>query len=62
MKDIISAMMEEAAFDRSHGRCPSCKDRIHTDEFKDELSVKEFGISGLCQTCQDKIFEVTEVL
>ncbi len=25
-------------------------------DFKDELSEKEFGISGLCQTCQDGIF------
>ena len=24
--------------------------------FKDELSKKEFGISGFCQTCQDEIF------
>lgn len=26
------------------------------DEFTDELSRREFGISGACQTCQDKIF------
>ena len=25
-------------------------------DFKDELSKKEFGISGLCQACQDGIF------
>ncbi len=24
--------------------------------FRDELSAKEFDISGLCQTCQDKTF------
>lgn len=24
--------------------------------FRDELSVKEFGISGLCQACQDEVF------
>ena len=24
--------------------------------FRDELSRKEYGISGLCQTCQDSIF------
>ena len=27
-----------------------------TDGFRDELSAKEFTISGLCQKCQDKIF------
>jgi hypothetical protein len=25
-------------------------------EFKDALSVKEYGISGMCQECQDKTF------
>ena len=38
------------------GFCPFCKQPISSDEFKDELSVKEFKISGLCQKCQDKMF------
>lgn len=25
-------------------------------EFRDELSRKEFSISGICQKCQDKVF------
>jgi hypothetical protein len=25
-------------------------------EFRDELSRKEFGISGACQKCQDSVF------
>ena len=25
-------------------------------EFRDELSKKEYGISGLCQKCQDEVF------
>ncbi len=25
-------------------------------EFKDALSRKEYGLSGLCQACQDKVF------
>ena len=28
--------------------------------FKDELSVKEYLISTLCQKCQDDVFEETE--
>ena len=28
--------------------------------FRDELSRKEYGISGLCQGCQDGIFGVEE--
>ena len=34
--------------------CVSCNDTDVT--FKDELSVIEYSISGLCQTCQDSIF------
>lgn len=26
------------------------------NEFRDELSQREYGISGLCQACQDEIF------
>lgn len=27
-------------------------------KFRDELSVREYRISGLCQKCQDKVFGV----
>lgn len=36
--------------------CPFCGREVNVDEFKDELSVKEFIISGLCQRCQDEVF------
>lgn len=36
-------------------KCPICEGNII--EFKDELSKKEFKLSGMCQDCQDKIFE-----
>lgn len=34
--------------------CPSTK--IGRDDFRDDLSRKEYGISRLCQACQDSIF------
>ena len=34
--------------------CVVCKDKI--TEFKDEISMKEYQISGFCQKCQDKTF------
>ena len=34
--------------------CVSCKNPA--TQFRDEISRKEFTISGLCQTCQDQIF------
>lgn len=37
--------------------CPMCGKIINTsDEFRDELSRKEYSISGLCQNCQDAVF------
>lgn len=36
--------------------CVSCKGVAN--EFRDEVSKREFGISGLCQKCQDSIFGV----
>lgn len=38
-------------------KCPFCKESINMDKFKDILSRKEFSISGLCQDCQDGIFD-----
>ena len=38
------------------GVCPFCKRDITENEFKDEKSLREYRISGLCQRCQDKMF------
>jgi hypothetical protein len=35
-------------------KCLSCKE--DATEFKDNVSRKEFTISGLCQPCQDSVF------
>jgi len=40
------------------GCCPFCKDAVKVEDFRDELSRKEFNISGLCQKCQDEMFGV----
>lgn len=31
---------------------------ITENSFRDEISLKEYTISGLCQDCQDKVFGV----
>lgn len=41
-------------------KCPSCKKKIELYSFKDNLSIKEFEISGLCQKCQDIAFDSDE--
>ena len=38
------------------GDCPFSGCKVNKDEFRDELSRKEFEISGLCQACQDDVF------
>lgn len=42
----------------SEGICPlpDCHKPIYSSEFRDEISLREYRISGLCQACQDKIF------
>ena len=37
-------------------RCATCGNAVLLTSFKDELSLKEFHISGMCQYCQDDFF------
>jgi hypothetical protein len=39
---------------RSRGLCTTCGEPCHS--FRDPLSRKEYGISGMCQQCQDSVF------
>lgn len=45
--------------DQSSYECTVCPYVIRAPQshFKDELSKREFVISGLCQPCQDEIFK-----
>jgi len=42
-------------FDPRRGKCATCGEPV--GEFKDALSKKEYSISGMCQECQDSVFE-----
>jgi uncharacterized CHY-type Zn-finger protein len=35
-------------------KCVACGGEAR--EFRDELSAKEYSLSGMCQACQDKMF------
>lgn len=37
--------------------CPTCGTPVDEDQFRDQESRREFEISGLCQECQDDIFD-----
>jgi len=54
-------MMVRAGFGKemilaSTGFCPFCRKVVRKQDFKDDLSKREYGISGLCQLCQDSVF------
>lgn len=38
------------------GFCPTCQEPVQDGDFRDELSRREFKISGMCQKCQDSVF------
>jgi hypothetical protein len=37
-------------------RCSFCTERVDEDEFRNEVFMREFESSGLCQGCQDTVF------
>lgn len=41
---------------KNNGMCPSCKAPVDQASFRDEVSKREYKISGLCQACQDEVF------
>ena len=41
-----------------NGECATCSNKDLTrSSFLDEMSIKEYTISGMCQTCQDVTFD-----
>jgi hypothetical protein len=38
--------------------CVYCHKKVENEDFRDDISRKEYGISGLCQKCQDDTFGV----
>ena len=62
-KKMNEKIMRKARFgeevDRvKEGKCALCGKKIDTKtEFRDALSIREYAISGLCQKCQDGVFE-----
>jgi len=45
----------------SEGYCATCDTTgIVATSFRDDISRKEYSISGMCQSCQDDVFGVSE--
>lgn len=54
---LFGRSLEDCMF---NGICPCCHGPIEDYDFRDEMSRKEFSISGMCQTCQDKTFRASD--
>jgi len=37
-------------------KCMWCSEEVKIEDFRNEISKKEYEISGFCQKCQDKTF------
>ena len=57
--EAIKAMLGEAAPFKTG--CATCGEPTgKPTDFRDELSMREYKISRMCQACQDKIFGIEE--
>jgi len=52
----VGKVFPEEAKRVEEGKCPFCKIEIKKEDFRDDESIREYQISGLCQKCQDKVF------
>lgn len=57
MRDFLRKMFPTQLKNIDEGKCASCGKLIVATEFRDDISVKEYGISGMCQECQDGVFK-----
>ena len=54
--EIIKQFFPKAVKNFEESKCSTCGKDIKIENFKDELSIKEYRISGMCQECQNKTF------
>lgn len=54
IKDFIEEVFPGTAEAIAGNKCPMCKKPIIG--FKNEVSQREYLISGMCQECQDEVF------
>jgi len=57
-KELMRSMGFDKEMDNvENSKCPSCDKIIDPiTEFKDEISLRDFKITGFCQKCQDKLY------
>ena len=55
LADIAGQSVEEM---KSGLFCATCGKPVAAGDFRDALSEREFGISRMCQSCQDSVFGI----
>jgi len=41
----------------SKKKCPFCQVQVDPGKFRNEITLREYKISGMCQECQDGFFD-----
>ena len=54
---LIQAGMGEEVRRVMLGMCPFCQKPVSVEDFRDDISRREFEIAGMCQQCQDDVFK-----
>ncbi len=55
-KAIVKKFFPKEVKAYEEGNCPLCAKKVDIKEFKDQISKDEFKISGICQACQNNVF------
>ena len=55
---IVKLLERTSGVSRNSQVCAICKQDVKFEDFRDELSIREYRISRLCQNCQDDFFGV----
>ena len=56
LPELMEEMLELRNKSVKARKCAFCGTSINLNSFRDDLSRKEFSISGLCQKCMDSVF------
>ena len=54
IKSVIESLFPGTMQAIENKQCPMCREPI--GGFRNEISEREYTISGLCQSCQDEMF------
>jgi len=55
-KKIVKQFFPGAIKNIENNKCAMCGNKINKKDFRNDISLKEYKISGMCQKCQDHMF------